>query len=220
MNSSPSCCSLHDRFFDNKIASKDLKRYKKNGPGKSTRKLLDILDELIKESANDYTSLLDIGGGIGSIPLALSSRGFSNFTSVEASSAYQQIQKKEFENQNLDVKADFILGDFTDVSDQVNHADVVTLDKVICCYDDYRLLVTTSVSKSNHILAIVIPRNVWWVKAVVNVSVFIRRIFGSRFKIFVHPIEEIERIILDHGFKNLHDSFQREWHLLVYEVNK
>src|SRR5204863_302008 len=57
------CCQpdSFDAVFSEKRASKDLKRYRKKGPDKTTRLLLDAL----KADGVAGKTLLDIGGGIG-----------------------------------------------------------------------------------------------------------------------------------------------------------
>ena len=56
-------CQGLETFFDTKIASRELKRYHKRGPRKTTRLLIDAL------CGHDIQGgvLLDIGGGIGAI---------------------------------------------------------------------------------------------------------------------------------------------------------
>ena len=64
-------CQGVDALFDDGLAQKDLKRYLKKGPGKSTRLLLDAL----RKAGIGGMSLLDIGGGIGAIQHELVAAG-------------------------------------------------------------------------------------------------------------------------------------------------
>ena len=60
-------CMGADKFFNDKFARKELKRYRRRGPVRATLRLIQaIKDHDIRES-----SLLDIGGGIGVIQLEL-----------------------------------------------------------------------------------------------------------------------------------------------------
>ena len=54
-------CQGIEKFFDRREAERKLRRYRKSGPGKSTRILIDA----IKEHSVDGKTLLDIGGGVG-----------------------------------------------------------------------------------------------------------------------------------------------------------
>ena len=95
-----SCCS-HCRdagtFFDHKTARKELRRYIKKGPKKSTRLLLDQ----IRKSEVTGKTLLDIGGGVGSITFELMRAGISRSVHVDASEAYLKAVKIEAQKRYL-----------------------------------------------------------------------------------------------------------------------
>src|SRR5579872_2245008 len=79
------CCAASD-VFGSKVAERDLKRYRRRGPGSITRLLLQEL----RRSPLKGVQLLDIGGGIGVIPAELAD-STSAATLVEASSAYLEV---------------------------------------------------------------------------------------------------------------------------------
>ena len=64
-----SCCQCKgiENIFDKKAAKRELKRYQKKGPSKTTRMLL----EAINEKGVLGLDFLDIGGGIGAIQYGL-----------------------------------------------------------------------------------------------------------------------------------------------------
>lgn len=77
------CCGANQQF-NLKSAKKDLKRYFKKEPLKPTK----LLTEALKSVDLKGLSLLDIGGGIGSIPLQLIPHGLNKVTNVDASEGY------------------------------------------------------------------------------------------------------------------------------------
>ena len=87
------CCQCQgiENMFDKKTAKRELKRYLKKGPSKTTAMLLDAIH---KEGVQGL-DFLDIGGGIGAIQYDLIKAGASNGTSIEASSAYIDLAKEE-----------------------------------------------------------------------------------------------------------------------------
>jgi len=95
------CCS-HCRdagtFFDRKTARKELRRYIKKGPKKSTRLLLDQ----IRKSDVTGKTLLDIGGGVGSLTFELMKAGISQSVHVDASEAYLETAKIEAHKRYLE----------------------------------------------------------------------------------------------------------------------
>ena len=64
-------CQGMETFFDNKTAVGDLKAYRKKGPSKTTRMLIDAL----KAQGVEDMTLLDIGGGVGAIQHELLNSG-------------------------------------------------------------------------------------------------------------------------------------------------
>jgi hypothetical protein len=75
-------------FIDHQIG---LRRYRKKGPHLTTRLLL----RAIEPPRNQAMTLLDIGGGVGTIPHELLASGLSGAVLVEASSAYLQAAENE-----------------------------------------------------------------------------------------------------------------------------
>ena len=84
-------------MFDKKTAKSELKRYLKKGPSKTTTMLLDAI---LKEGVQGL-DFLDIGGGIGAIQYDLIKAGASNGTSIEASSAYNDIVQAIITNRSI-----------------------------------------------------------------------------------------------------------------------
>ena len=91
------CCEFN-REFDAKRAQKRLNDYRKKGPDKSTR----ILIEMLQQADVKGFDLLDIGSGIGSVHLELLDNGLSGVVSVDASRAYLEASKREAEKQGKD----------------------------------------------------------------------------------------------------------------------
>ena len=78
------CWQGAERMFGEKTAARDLKRYRRDGPSKPTRPLLDALRARGVEGA----AVLDIGGGVGAIQHELLDAGAARATGVDASPAY------------------------------------------------------------------------------------------------------------------------------------
>jgi len=205
------CCGF-DVEFDQKRALRELRDYKKNGPKKTTKKLIDAVSQ---QDVSDL-SLLDIGGGIGAIQFELLKNGATHATSIEASDAYPIISKEEAVSKGLAERIDYITGDFINLSDTTPQADIVTLDKVVCCYLDYSSLLTHSLGKAQKIYAMIIPRDTWWVKLAHFFETEFRILTGSQFRTYIHPVADIERIISENGFEKRHQQYQREWMIAVY----
>jgi magnesium-protoporphyrin O-methyltransferase len=129
--------------FDRREAAKKLADYQKNGPADTTR----ILIAALKEMGIDGATLLDIGGGIGAIQIELLKAGAAGAVSVDASTAYIEAAQREARDQGLQDRIQFHHGDFVELADKVPPADIVTLDRSLCCYPDMPALVGLSADR-------------------------------------------------------------------------
>ena len=96
MNCCPHCEDARD-FFNRKTARRDLRRYQKKGPSKTTGLLLEALRA---QGVGDRT-LLDVGGGIGAVQHELFREGLRHATQVDASPAYLETSQGEAGRQLL-----------------------------------------------------------------------------------------------------------------------
>ena len=208
------CCQCQgiENMFDKKAANRQLKRYLKKGPSKTTSMLLDAINRKGVQGLN----FLDIGGGIGAIQYDLIKAGASNGTSIEASSAFFDIVKEEALQNGLAERVNFKYGDFTATASDVDSADIVTLDKVICCYDDMSELVGLSSKLARKIYAVIYPRDVWWTKLALLMVNFYPRIKGSSFRVFIHPTKKVEEIIFGNGLKRNYYATTLFWQVAIF----
>lgn len=211
-----SCCN-HCRdagaFFDDKTARKELRRYIKKGPKKSTRLLLDQ----IRKSDVSGKTLLDIGGGVGSITFELMRAGISRSVHVDASEAYLNTVKIEAQKRYLKDKIDFLYGDFTEMHNQIEAADIVTLDRVLCCYPDMEKLVDRSAEKSARLYGVVFPRRFWFIGWGIGIVNLYFKLRGSDFRTFHHSPDSIDARIRGNGFRRIYQAHTIIWDIVLYK---
>ncbi len=159
---------------------------------------------------------LDIGSGIGAIQNDLIKEGVSNGTNIEASEAYFEVAKEEAIHNGMAEKVNFRHVDFTTIASDSDSADIVTLDKVICCYDDMPELVGLSSRLTRKIYRVIYPRDVWWVKIVLPILNLYPRIKGSSYRAFIHPTKKVEEIILKNGLKPFYYARTFIWQVVVF----
>ncbi|MEJ2094596.1 MAG: hypothetical protein P8X93_05375 [Gammaproteobacteria bacterium] len=205
-------CNAIEAQFDQKVVTKKLRQYHLKGPNRESKILINALKSF---DINGY-SLLDIGGGIGSIDIELLKAGVISATNVEASSAYLKEAETEATKQGYTDQISLIQGDFVSVENQIKPAEIVTLDKVICCYDDMVSLVKASVEKAKNLYGVIYPRDTWWIKIVVGIENFIQRIKGTSFRVFVHPTIQVDRIVRENGMKRVFYRKLIDWQIVVY----
>ncbi|HSR40516.1 MAG TPA: class I SAM-dependent methyltransferase [Longimicrobiales bacterium] len=197
--------------FDADTARKDRERYRKKGPDATTR----ILTEEIAD-AGGGESLLDIGAGVGALCFELLDAGFQRALSVDASPAYAAAAREEAEARGLGDRFRVLEGDFTEVADEVEAADVVTMNRVVCCYPRYRPLLERAVERSGRLFAYAYPRDRWYIRPVVRLHNLVRAALRDPFRAFVHPADQMGACIEEGGFRRVSRSGTFVWAVDVY----
>jgi len=198
-------CQGLDELFSAEYVAGEVKRYRKHGPEKTTRMLTDAL----KKQGLQELTLLDIGGGVGAIQYEMLNAGVKSATDIEASAAYLAAAKAESEKGGYSERISYQQGNFVDLAENIQPADIVTLDRVICCYPDMQQLVGLSAVRAGKLYGVVYPRDSWWMKMGIAVQNFFFRLQRNPFRIFIHPSEAVEAIIIQNGFKRL--FYHRTW---------
>ncbi|MFW9975871.1 MAG: class I SAM-dependent methyltransferase, partial [Candidatus Thorarchaeota archaeon] len=205
-------CVGIEREFDNKLATKELLEYQKDGPIKSTQILIDAL---LTEGVSEAT-LLDIGGGIGAIQHELLKAGASSCISVEASKAYVEAIKGEAERQGHPDRIRHVHGNFVDLATDLPQCDIVTLDRVICCYHDVQSFLEKSLALARNVYGLVYPLVNWKAKIAGFLENVLHRLHRCPFRFFLHPPEMIEDIIHSRGFERRFYQKSGIWQIAVY----
>ncbi len=209
------CCQCQgfETKFDRKYVAKKLKRYHKRGTKPTTQQLVDAL----QAQGIEGMTLLDIGGGIGEIQHALLQSGLGSAVDNEAASAYLEACRHEAERQGHADRIEHIPGNFVDIAKDLAPADIVTLDRVICCYRDMPNLVNLSVQKAKKLYGIVYPLDRWWVRLIMEIYYNFRQwLQRNPMRNFVYPSKDIIAIIEGHGLKLSFYKLMGPWQIAVY----
>jgi len=169
--------------FDGDVAEHDLRRYRRRGADVTTRLLLEEL----RRQPLEGRRLLGVGGGIGVISAKLAETCLASVTTVEASPAYLEVARREVRSRYGSRPTQFILGDFAVIADTLPKADVMTLDRVVCCYPDSEALLREAAERTLHLFAFRYARNRWHIRMMIGMENLWRRLTGNKFRAFVHP---------------------------------
>lgn len=206
------CCEMENNTFGEDEAKANLKDYRRRGPAKQTRLILEAIRSLgLKDAA-----LLDVGGGIGTIHHELLTDVAKEATHVDASSAYLKIAAEEARRLGHADHVKFIHADFTDVADGLPQADVVTLDRVVCCYPDFRSLLKAASARSRTAIALTYPRETWYLRIGLRVINFFQRLMRDPFRVFLHPVGEMESLLKGEGFSRTSVRRLFVWEMALY----
>jgi len=207
------CCEITDNVFSESEAKSELKSYRRRGPAQQTKLILQAIRSLGLKNA----ALLDIGGGIGAIHHELLEDVAREATHVDASSAYLKEAKAEAARRRHGDRVHFIHADFTDVAPELPPVDVVTLDRVVCCYPDFRRLLKAAADHSRRALAFTYPRETWYMRIGFGIMNFFQRMRKDPFRVFLHPVAEMDALLKREGFERVSQRRLFVWEMALYQ---
>lgn len=207
------CCEITDNAFSEAEARSELRHYRKRGPAKQTKLILEAIRSL--KLKNAY--LLDIGGGIGAIHHELLDGVAREARHVDASSAYLKKAKEEAARRGHEGRVEFIHADFTDVASEIPQADIVTLDRVVCCYPDFRGLLKAAAEHSRRAVALTYPRETWYMRVFSKVADFFQDLRRDPFRVFLHPVGEMDSLLKREGFERVSLRRLFVWEMALYQ---
>jgi hypothetical protein len=208
----PSChCVATDRHFTPARAQAELAQYRRRGPSGTARLILKSLSDL----AATPRTLLDIGAGIGVLHHEMLERGVDHAVHLEAAAAYVATAERESARRGHEGRVHFRHGDFVSLASELASAELVTLDRVVCCYPELEPLVSLSAGKAERYYVLSFPRDRWYVRVHTWWQNQRRRWAGSAFRTFVHPVTRIEALVRTAGFQVLRTRRTLVWVVLV-----
>lgn len=208
-----SCCTNHglDETFTEDVSRKDANRYRRKGLPPRARKLLKAIEA---RAPLQGKTTLEIGVGAGAVTIEMLRRGAARATGVDAVAtqlAAAQSLAADFDVAN---RAEFVLSDFTQRAD-VARADVVVMDRVICCYADWRSLLESAARHADQLLALVYPRDTWWMRMAGRAMNFSRWVLRSEFRFYVHSPEKMHALLTTQGFEPRVAAHHFAWEIAV-----
>lgn len=208
------CCNVtaYGDLFNEKEARRNLRRYEKKGLDEITRSMVDYLVSRGMEGR----SVLEGGGGIGTIQIELLEAGAASAVNVELSEEYEGVATELLERADLSDRVDRLVGDFTDLAADLE-ADDVVLNRVICCYPYVDRLMSAALTSSRRFVATTFPRDRMLAKFSVGVSNTYYKLRGIDFRAFVHPRDRIEAAAASEGFEVVFRDQNLVWDAVVFE---
>ncbi len=191
------CCARHgqEELFGEKSARRDAERYRRRGADKMARSLARRAAARGVEGA----TVLEIGGGVGPVLLELLRRGAERGEIVELVPAYEPVVRELAGEQGVGDRVEFRTADLVADPGEGAPADLVVLNKVVCCTPDGVELAGIAATLARRTLVLSHPREAWWARAAFGTVNLGFRVLRRRFRVFVHPTRELEAAIEAHG---------------------
>ncbi|MBI5879328.1 MAG: class I SAM-dependent methyltransferase [Chloroflexi bacterium] len=210
------CCTQQqglNQVFTPGAARAEVERYRRRGLDRANRALAD---SVVRRGVQGAT-VLEVGGGIGGIQLELLKAGAAHTVDVDISRGYVQAARDLAASLGFAERAEHRALDFALESAQVDAADVVVMNRVVCCYPDMPALVVPAAQRARRVLALVFPRDAWWVRLgmrVLNAGLWLVR---RDFRAFAHSNEQIIALACAGGLRPVQDETRGIWRLIVFE---
>lgn len=177
--------------------------------------------ELIKgleERGMQERTVLEVGCGPGDLTRRLVKAGASRAVGIDLTVQTLEEARKRADDEGLGDKIEFRTGN--GATEELPHSDVVVLDKVICCYPDWRQLIDNTSSAASKTYGFVMPRSDGWhgalVGAFIAIEIFFLKFKKCGFKAFVHDYASIHDHLTSKGFERTYLSRGPIWMAAVY----
>ena len=209
------CCEpdLYDNQFDEAHAEERLRDYRRNGPRGWTARLVAELSR----GGVDGLTVLDIGAGVGAVHQSLLAAGAASATDVDASGPYLAAARQEAERRGLADRVTYLKGDAVRLAPELPEADLVALDRVVCCYPDMEALVRVAAGHTRRRLGMVLPKDGGWIRAGVALSNRWSGFRGDPFRVHVHRTDAVLEVARAAGLALVTSHRGLFWQTLVLE---
>jgi SAM-dependent methyltransferase len=208
----PCCGQAFAELFDEREARHDLEAYRRGGPSAATRQLINLLTEAGIQDAE----LIDIGAGVGAIFNALLAAGAARALDVDYSQAFLEVAREESARRGHAERVEFLFGDFVELAPEVLAADVVTLDRVICCYPNARTLIGLSAARARRLYGLIAPVDAWWTRAGASLLNALMWLTRRRMRFYVHRRGLVDQLLARAGFTPITRQRAGFWEVAAY----
>jgi Methyltransferase domain len=194
-----SCCDPHgcDQFFNRGFARRVAARYRKRGLDRTARRMVSFLERHGVRGA----SVLEVGGGVGEIQIELLKRGADRTLNLELSPAYESEAAKLLREAGFEARGERRLHDIAVEPEAIEPADVVVLNRVVCCYPDYERLLGAAGARAQQLFVFSYPRRNALSRLLIAVQNLYFRIMGREFRVFLHPPSSMLAVLDEHGLR-------------------
>lgn len=208
------CCSGYDEVFTARQARWLRRRFERrglSGPGR------EMVRWLTARGLLQGASVLEIGGGVGELQVELLRQGAARVTNVELSSSWESEAGRLLADHGLEGRVERVLGDLVDQPHLAEEADVVVLNRVVCCYPDYAGLLRVAGGRAGTALLFSHPPRTASVRAGLAVLNAWERFRGRDYRAWAHPPGEMLAVLGQQGLRLVTSERSGVWQVRALE---
>jgi 2-polyprenyl-3-methyl-5-hydroxy-6-metoxy-1,4-benzoquinol methylase len=172
---------------------------------------------LLRERGVKGKTILEVGGGVGAIEIELLKAGVVRAVNVELTPTYEAAAGELLQETGLADRVERRVMDFTEAGSEVEPADFVVMNRVICCYPDMPKLAGAAADHTRGMLVMSFPNDRWWMRFGLTIVNLGFRVFRMQFQVFLHPPELILASVERHGFRTRFNERGLLWQVTALE---
>jgi magnesium-protoporphyrin O-methyltransferase len=207
------CCEPGEyaKVFTSRRARREVRRYL----GRGLRGTAAELATAVAETGIDDATVLEVGGGAGTIQVELLRRGAASAVNVELSPNWEAPAAELAGDAGVSDRVVRRVGDFVSLAPTLQPADVVVLHRVVCCYPDWKAMLDATARLAGRVVALTFPVDRWWTRWYIRTANVLIGATGSTFRAFVHPVAPMLGVLGSAGFTTTHDRSGAGWRTVV-----
>jgi magnesium-protoporphyrin O-methyltransferase len=201
------CPSDYEEVFSGRAARETAARFRRRGPTGTSRTIIAQLTDL----GVRYSSVLEVGGGLGEIPVVMLEQGLADrATNVDLATNWEEEASALLAERGLQDRVTRVCGDFVQLAPTLPRSDLVILNRVVCCYPDWRSLLDQAASRATGHLVFAFPRG-GWSRPLLWIENLWHRVRGRQFRAFIHPAPAMMTLLENAGFRQIADHRSNLW---------
>ena len=209
------CCDpkAYGSVFDERAARRNAVNFRRKGLGSPAAEMVRALAERGLAGA----TVLEVGAGSGSAQVALLEAGAARGVAFDLSLASEAVAAELLAERGLTGRVEWHTADFVAEGSAAVPADIVFLNKVVCCYPDMPALVDAAVGHAKRLVAIALPRRRLFVRAGIGLINGFLRLRRTTFRVFSHDPREVARRVEAAGLGEVASGTTAFWEWHVWE---
>jgi 2-polyprenyl-3-methyl-5-hydroxy-6-metoxy-1,4-benzoquinol methylase len=209
------CCTPkgYRQIFSEKNARAEAMRYRRKGLDRTSKRIFDF----IKDRGIEGKTILEVGGGVGAVEIELLKAGVTRTVNVELTPTYETAAGELLVESGLGDRVERLVMDFAEAGVEVQPADVVVMNRVICCYPDMPKLAGAAADRAKGMLVMSFPNRRWWTRLGLTLANFGFRVIRLQFRVFLHPPALILAAVEQRGFKIRFNQPGLLWQVVALE---
>jgi predicted RNA methylase len=174
-----------------------------------------MVDE-VRRRGVERATVLELGGGVGALQIELLRVGAAQAVNVELSPEWEEAAGELARENDVEDRIERRVADAVADATVLAPADVVVMNRVVCCYPDPDALMTVAAEHATRLLVVSFPRDrplVRLINRLANAWMRLRRI---DFRSFVHSERQIVASAHRSGLRTVTEHRDFAWRAVAF----